>query len=196
MFIQVMQAKCSRADDVRKFADSYDDTDAVGFLGGTFGVTDEGEFLGVVRFESAEAAAANSARPETDAWAQEFAALLDGPVSFADYDDVTEIRGGGSDSAGFVQVIRGRVDDADRAKRLIQGFSDMTEVRPDVLGGTLAIGADGGYTETIYFTDEAAARAGEQGEEPPPSEVAGDLEWMMDGASYYDLRNPWFESGS
>lgn len=193
MFIQVMQAKCTRADEVRTFADSYDGSGAIGFLGGTFGVTDDGEFLGIVRFESAEAARENSARPETDAWAQEFATLLDGPVSFDDYEDVTEFRGGGSDSAAFVQVIRGRVDDTERARRLVQAFGERKDVRPDVIGGTMAIGTDGGFTETVYFSDEAAARAGEQGEQPP-ADVEADIAWMIEGASFYDLRNPWFES--
>jgi len=193
MFIQVMQAKCSRPDEVRAFMDKWSAVASVGFLGGTFGVTDDGDLLAIVRFESADAARANSERPETDAMSQEFASYLDSPIDFADYDDVTNIRGGGSDDAGFVQVIRGRVDDAARAKALAQGFSEMTETRQDVIGGTLAIAADGGYTETIYFTDEASARANEQGE-PPPDDVRADLEWMAAGASFYDLRNPWFES--
>lgn len=37
---------------------------AEGWLGGTYGVTDDGEFVAVVRFESREAATKNSARPE------------------------------------------------------------------------------------------------------------------------------------
>jgi hypothetical protein len=193
MFIQVMQAQCSRPDEVRAFMEKWSSDDSIGFLGGTFGVTDDGVFLGIVRFESTEAAAANSARPETDALSQEFAGLLDSPLEFADYEDVTNIRGGGSDDAGFVQVIRGRVDDADRANAPAPGFSERTEVRDDVNGGTPPIAADGDYTETIYFTDESAARANEQGE-PPPEDVRADLEWMASGATYYDLRNPWFES--
>ena len=32
-------------------------------------------------------------------------------------------------------------------------------MRPDILGATLAIEADGTYTETVAFTDEASARA-------------------------------------
>ncbi|HET6167366.1 MAG TPA: hypothetical protein VFE07_11110 [Marmoricola sp.] len=192
MFIQVMQAKCSRADEVRAFMDRWTDDDSVGFLGGTFGVTDEGEFLGIVRFESADAASANSARPETDALSKEFAELLDGPVSFSDYDDVTDFLGGGSDDAGFVQVIRGHVDDVDAAKAFSRDPGDIQQMRPEIIGGTFAVTADGDYTQTIYFTDEASARQGEQQE--PPAEVRERLEDMMAGASYYDLRNPWFET--
>jgi len=195
MFIQVMQAKCSRPAEVRAFMDKWSSVDSVGFLGGTFGVTDDGDLLAIVRFESAAAARANSERPETDAMSQEFASYLDSAIDFADHEDVTTIRGGGSDSAGFVQVIRGRVDDADRAKALAKGFSEMTDVRQDVIGGTLALASDGGFTQTIYFTDEGAARAGEQGE-APPSDVDSEIQWMMQGASFYDLRDPWFESAT
>lgn len=192
MFIQVMQAKCSRADDVRAFMEKWSDDDSIGFLGGTFGVTDDGDFLGVVRFESAEAASANSARPETDAMSREFAGLLDSPVEFSDYDDVTDFLGGGSDDAGFVQVIRGRVDDASAAKAFMNDPGDLQQMRPEIIGGTFAVSADGDYTQTVYFTDEASARQGEQQE--PPAEVRDAIETMIAGASFYDLRNPWFAS--
>ena len=192
MFIQVMQARCSRPDEARSFGENYDSADATGFLGGTFGVTDDGEFLGVVRFESRDAAMANSARPETDAWAQEFSALMDGPVSFADYDDVSEFLEGGSDSAGFVQVIRGSTSDVAAAKALMADTGQLKEMRPEIIGGTFAVDADGGFTQTVYFTDEASARSGEQQE--PPAEVRETIEQLMAGASYYDLRSPWFES--
>jgi hypothetical protein len=36
---------------------------------------------------------------------------LDGPVSFHDCGDVTSFLDGGSDEAGFVQVISGHLDD-------------------------------------------------------------------------------------
>lgn len=192
MFIQVMQAKCSRADDVRAFMEKWSDDDSVGFLGGTFGVTDDGDFLGVVRFESAEAASANSARPETDAMSREFAGLLDSPIEFSDYDDVSEFLGGGSDDAGFVQVIRGHADDVDAVKAFINDTGDLQEMRPEIIGGTFAVSADGDYTQTVYFTDEASARQGEQQE--PPAEVRDAIESLIAGASFYDLRNPYFAS--
>ena len=68
----------------------------------------------------------------------------------------------------------------------------LKEMRPEIIGGTFAIDADGGYTQTVYFTDEASARSGEQQE--PPAEVRETIEKLMAGASFYDLRNPWFET--
>jgi hypothetical protein len=197
MFIQVMQAKCSRPDEVRSLAESWQaelGPGATGFLGGTFGVTEEGEFLGVVRFESAEAAAANSGRPEQGAWAEKFATALDGPISYSDYDDVTRFLAGGSDDAGFVQVIRGRTDDVEGAKALMRDPGDLQAMRPEIIGGLFGVTADGDFTETVYFTDESRAREGEQQE--PPEHVRAAIEGLLDGASFYDLRSPWFESAT
>ncbi|MFL6062249.1 MAG: hypothetical protein ACJ72E_13530 [Marmoricola sp.] len=195
MFIQVLQGRCSRPDELRSFSEGWK-TDlgpgAAGFLGGTFGVTQDGQFIGVVRFASAADAAASSARPEQDAWAQEFAGYLDGPPSFTDYEDVSEFLDGGSDAAGFVQVIRGTTPDVAAFKALLADPGQLKEMRPEIIGGTFAVDAEGGYTETVYFTDEAAARGGEQQE--PPAEVRETLEKVLAGASFFDLHDPWFES--
>jgi hypothetical protein len=195
VFIQVMQARCSRQDELRALADTWRDeggAGAAGWLGGTYGVTDDGVFLGVIRFASRDDATANSARPETGAFAERMAAVMDGPVEFHDCDDVTMMFDGGSDDAGFVQVIRGHVDDPGRAKAMLQDTGDLREMRPEIIGGTLAIEADGTFFETIAFTDQESARKGEQLE--PPAEVRAGLEWMMAGATFHDLPRPWFDS--
>jgi hypothetical protein len=71
----------------------------------------------------------------------------------------------------------------------------LHEMRPEILGATLAIEADGTFTETVAFTDEASARAGESKEMPEmPAEVRETLEASMQGATYYDLHRPWFAS--
>ena len=165
---------------------------AGGFLGGTYGVTDDGLFIGVIRFESRESARQNSDRPEQGEWAAKMATLMDGPVEFDDYDDVTVFLRGGSDDAGFVQVIRGKVDDVDAAKAMMADTGDLASMRPEVIGGTFAIKPDGTFTQTVAFTDEAAARAGEQ-QEPPP-EVREQMGKLFDSATFYDLHQPWFES--
>ena len=166
---------------------------ADGWLGGTYGFTDDGTFLGVVRFESREKAMANSERPEQSAWAERMAALFDGPVEFHDSDDVTMLFDGGMDNAGFVQIIRGKVDDPARLRALMTNDTTMLhEMRPDILGGILAIEPDGTFTETISFMDEESARKGEMVE--PPAEVAAELDYAMQGATYYDLKHPWFEN--
>ena len=65
-------------------------------------------------------------------------------------------------------------------------------MRPDILGATLAIEPDGTFTETVAFTDEASARSGE-GQEPP-EDVRAELDYAMQGATFYDLHHPWFSS--
>lgn len=195
MFIQIIQGACTRQDEVRALLDEWRrdlSPSATGWLGGTYGFTDDGQLMAVVRFASRDAAAANSTRPEQGAWAERLNALMDGPLEFHDSDDITLLMDGGSDDAGFVQVIRGRVDDPDRLKAMLADTTSLHEMRPDILGGTLAIEPDGTFTETVAFTSEEAARAGELAERPP--EVRKELEYALHDATFYDLHHPWFAS--
>jgi ribosomal protein S6E (S10) len=196
VFIQVVQGKCTREEELRAHLERWREEQgpkAEGWLGGTYGFTDDHEFLGIVRFESREAAMANSEREEQSAWAREMTALMDGPVEFHDCDDVTLMLDGGSDEAGFVQVIRGKVDDVERAKAMMtRDATSLHEMRPELIGATMAVEDDGTFIETVFFTDEASARKGEQLEAPP--EVREDIEMLMAGARFYDLHRPWFAS--
>jgi len=196
MFIQVIQGRCTRQDELRSVLDRWHKelaAGADGWLGGTYGFTDDDQFVAVVRFENQAAAAANSQRPEQGQWAEQMTAAFDGPVEFHDSDDVTLLFDGGSDDAGFVQVIRGKVDDPERLRRLIASEpTELRQMRPDIIGATLAIEPDGTFTETVAFRDEASARSGE-GQEPP-AEVRAELDYAMQGATFYDLHRPWFSS--
>jgi hypothetical protein len=198
MFIQIIQGRCTRPDELRTLLEEWTrdlGPGATGWLGGTYGFADDDQFVGVVRFESKEAAMANSERPEQGAWAERFMALMEGTTEFHDCDDVTLMMDGGSDAAGFVQVIRGRVAEPDRLKALMTDTEMLHEVRPDILGATLAFEDDGTFTETIAFTTEAAAREGEAKDMPDmPADVRATLETAMQGATFYDLHQPWFAS--
>jgi hypothetical protein len=196
VFIQIIQGKCTRQQELHEHLDTWRNElgpAAEGWLGGTYGFTDDDMFMGIVRFESREAAMANSGKPEQDAWASRMMELFDGPVEFHDCDDVTLMMEGGSDDAGFVQVIRGKVDDVDRLRSMMTADTDsLHRMRPEILGGTLAVEPDGTFTETIAFSSEEAARRGETLE--PPAEIRSELEYAMAGAQYYDLHHPWFAS--
>ena len=195
MFIQMMQGPCTRQDDVHAMLDEWRRdlaSGASGWLGGTYGFTDDDQFIAVVRFESREAAMANSNRSEQGEWAERFMDLMDGPLEFHDCDDVTMLMDGGSDRAGFVQIIRGRVDDPSRLKAMLADTTTLHEMRPDILGGTLAFEPDGTFIETVAFTSEEAAREGERSE--PPADVRRELDYAMQGATFYDLHHPWFQS--
>jgi hypothetical protein len=196
MFIQVIQGKTSRGEELRQLGEAMEangQRPAEGWLGGTFGLTDDGNFFGVVRFESREAAMANSARPETHEFSQQMAALMDGEVTFFDSDEVHTFLDGGSDDAKFVQIIRGKADPGLWQK--VGDGSELREIRPEIIGGTVAIKNDGSFVETVAFTDEETARKGESEmhQEAPP-EVSDALQQIMDGAEFYDLRQVWFNS--
>lgn len=197
MFVQVIQGTCHDANRLHELTDEWRDTlgrSADGWLGGTYGVTDDGEFVAVVRFESREAAERNSERPEQGEWWQKMAECFESEVRFHDCEDVTLFLGGGSDEAGFVQVMQGRLTDPQRFRQFMeQPMEALHEARPEILGGTIAIEPDGTFTQTVAFTDEDAARAGES--KDMPEEMRGETEEafsLMQDVRYLDLRKPWF----
>jgi hypothetical protein len=200
MFVQVIQGNVSDADRVRAAFDRWIQEvapGAVGWLGSTGGVTEDGRFVALARFESEEAARRNSERPEQDRWWAETSNLFTGEVTFRDSTDVTVDVTGDPDQAGFVQVMQGRGSDPDRAKELMAQDSDKwAEFRPDVIG-SVAVGHEGGaYTMAMYFTSEAAAREGERKEMPP--ELAAQMEEMnklsIGEPEFFDLKRPWIHS--
>jgi len=169
---------------------------AEGWLGETYGITDDGMLLAAVRFESEDAARRNSERPEQSAWWKEMENHFTGGVTFHDCADVTLLLGGGSDEAGFVQVIQGRVRDRERARSLVeQSAGLLSKHRPDVVGATIAIDKDGYFTETVAFTSEAEAREGESKQMPAEMDKLVQEEMsLLDDVTYLDLRAPAFAS--
>src|SRR3954462_5012624 len=106
MFIQVISGKVNDTDSFQRLGDKWEAEvrpGAVGYLGVTEGTTDDGRFFVAARFESAEAAAKNSARPEQGAWFAEVEKIVD-DVTFHDCSHIETLFGGGKDDAGFVQV--------------------------------------------------------------------------------------------
>lgn len=197
MFIQVIEGRCTRRGELQAAIDRWRDEcepGALGWLGGTYGFTDDDVFCAVVRFETREAARGNSARPEQGRWWESVEPLFDGPVEFHDCDDVLLMMQGGSDDAGFVQVVRGRVRDPERLRSAMDQVSTILhEARPEIIGATIAIEPDGHFTETVAFTDEESARRGERKEMPPGlRDLVADLQ--MEDESYLDLHHPWFAS--
>jgi hypothetical protein len=197
MFMQIIQAKVRDSDAVRAAMDRWHrelEPDSIGWLGGTYGITDDDTFVAAVRFESEEAAHRNSERPEQARWWQELNRALSGGVTFHDCRDVTLLLGGGSDEAGFVQIMQGHVRDRERARELAEGSTDlMTKYRPDIMGATIAIDENGFFTETVAFTSEAAAREAEAKEMPPEaSRIVEEEMSLLDDLTYLDLHHPWF----
>lgn len=201
MFIQVIQGRTSNAERLRAAVDRWEKDvapGAVGWLGSTGGVTEDGRAIAVVRFETEEAARRNSERPEQDQWWRETEKLFDGGVTFRDSSDVVVDLRGDPDRAGFVQVMQGRTNDPDRARELMaQDPESWAQFRPDVLG-SVEIQHDGGvYTMVLYFTSEAEAREGERKE--APLELRATMDEMnkltVEEPEFFDLKQPEIRSG-
>ena len=201
MFVQVIQGQVSSGDEVHAALDRWAETlasGATGWLGTTAGVTESGEFIALARFESQQAAQANSQRPEQDSWWSDTSRLFSGDVTFHDSTHVEVDTPGDPDTAGFVQVIQGRSSDPARARELMsQGDQEEWRAyRPDVIG-SLTVEYDGdSYTTAIYFTSEAEARAGEQKEPPPDIKAAMDEMGSLSVGEpgFLDLEDPWLYS--
>ena len=200
MFIQVIRGQVSDPGQVRDALDRWTEqlaAGATGWLGSTAGVTEDGRFVALARFESEEAARRNSDRPEQDQWWMETSKLFVGEVIFRDSSDVTVDVNGDPDKAGFVQVMQGRGSDPDRARELMaQNPDEWAAFRPDVIG-SVTVGHEGGaYTMAMYFTSEQAAREGER-KQPPPQLMAqmDEMSQLIIGETeFLDLRQPWLYS--
>ncbi|NEE01245.1 hypothetical protein [Phytoactinopolyspora halotolerans] len=201
MYVQVIEGRVGSEQALRAAMDAWREElapGADGWLGATYGITDDGLFVGVVRFESEEAARHNSQRPEQDAWWREAARSFDSEVTFRDCTDVATLLEGGSDQAGFVQVLQGRVRDRDRLFALTEeSASVLARERPEIIGATVAIDDEGIVTETVAFTSEAEAREGERKELGEEARRLLDEETaLIEDIRYLDLREPWFASRS
>lgn len=198
MFVQVIRGKASDPSDVRSALESWGRDlapTASGWLGSTVGVTDDGTMVAVARFDTEESGRRNAERPEHGRWWTELTEQLEGGATVDDSTDVNDYVAGDLTTAGFVQVMQGRVTDLERALTLMQQRPDnLHEIRPDILG-LLSIGhTDGRWTSVAYFTSEAEARRHES-QEPPPDFVAMMDELMsisVGEPTYDDLRQVWF----
>ena len=196
MFVQVIQGRTSQPAALAEAFGRWKAelaSGATGWLGSTGGVTEDGRFIAVARFESEDAAMANSARPEQDAWWAETAKLLDGEATFRNSTEVDVDAQGDLDRAGFVQIMQGRGSDPERAKQLMgQDADKWAEFRPDVIGSVTVGHDEGAYTMIMYFTSEAEAREGERKELPP--ELQAQMEEMnklnIGEPEFFDLEQP------
>lgn len=200
MFVQVVQGNVADPAQLKAAVDQWVRDlapGAAGWLGTTAGITDDGQSIALVRFESESTAMRNSDRPEQDKWWAETAPYFSGEVTWknsisADADIV-----GDPDTAGFVQVIQGRSSNPARARELMsQDPDEWRAFRPDILGSLSVEHADGEFTTAIYFTSEAEARAGERKEQPEYVRAAmEEMNSLSIGEPVFlDLKQPWLYS--
>jgi hypothetical protein len=198
MFVQVMEGRVGDLDGLRRQLDTWVAElapGADGWLGTTAGVTADGTFIAVVRFDSQEAADANGDRPEQGAWWSQTEGTFDGDVSFTNCPEVDTFGAGGSDDAGFVQIMLGRGDRSVIVPLATELEEMLTRMRPDVMGGTVAWPGDGRFVQTVYFTSEAEARKAETAEPSPEDGQAGErMGAAMEVERFVDLSDPWLYS--
>ena len=196
MFVQVIEGKVRDAKGVRTQLDRWS-TDlkpgAIGFLGSTGGIAEDGTMIAVVRFADADAAAKNGARPEQTAWWNEMMTFVDGTPTVRESTDTSILFEGGSDTAGFVQVMIGKVSDRTKAEVLEtpELLEQLRKARPDLLGGQRVWFDGGEYVEVAYFSSEGDARTGETSPDFEAPHV--DFEAVFGQPRYIDLRDPIFE---
>src|SRR5262245_48724915 len=121
MFVQVIKGHTNDPEGFARQGERWQEEvrpGAVGYLGTTGGIAEDGTFIVFARFADEAAARANSDRPEQGAWWEETSKYVDGEASFRESSDVDTLFDGGSDKAGFVQVMEGTVTDRAKAKAL------------------------------------------------------------------------------
>lgn len=197
MFVQVIQGRVSDAEEMHAALDQWAAElapGATGWLGTTAGVTDDGQFITLARFESEEVARRNSDRREQDQWWAQTSKLFTEEPKFKDSSNVVVDMVGDPDTAGFVQIIQGRGSDPARARQLLKSDSaKWAAFRPEILGSVGVEHDAGEYTMALYFTSESAAREGERKE--PPAELKAQMDEMnslnVGMPTFFDLKKPW-----
>jgi quinol monooxygenase YgiN len=92
-FIQTISFTTSRVDEIKALSDEFEGAgQAPGYRSSRL-LKDrdrENAYMVIAEFDSYELAMENSARPETDAFARKMGELVDGPVTYGNYDVVGE----------------------------------------------------------------------------------------------------------
>ena len=194
MFAQVIQGKTSDAEGFRRQMDRWEQDlkpGAKGFVGSTGGIAPDGTVIAVIRFESEEAANANSARPEQGAWFEELRKYYDGEPTFVNSSD-TDVLGSPSDDAGFVQVMIYDVHDRKKLEALeAKVMPGLMASRPD-LSGSLRVWDGKTAFDFLYFSSEAEAREGEKkmGSDPEMQKQMEEFMALGTEPTFIDLTDP------
>jgi hypothetical protein len=194
MFVQIIEGRTSDAEGLKRKGESWQTElrpGATGYLGSTSGVASDGRCITIVRFESEAAARANSDRPEQGAWFADMQKYYDGEPTFSESSDVTELLGGGSDDAGFVQVMKSAGIDRAQMERLDAALDSLAEARPDLIGSIRIWTAPDACVVVAYFTSEAEARVGEKAELPAEAQaLMAEFGELMANTDFIDLPDP------
>lgn len=196
MFIQVVQGNVKDADLLRRELRRWRTEikpKAIGYLGTTSGVTSDGRGIALFRFETEKDAIANSSRADQVKWWNSASKAFDGKTVSHNCKEVDLALGGGSNWAGFVQVIQCRAKNQDEMRRRMAEMETRLRTgRPDILGVVIAWHGGGDFTQAVYFTSAYAAHERENAAEN--QELAREFMDFMDGPpTFFDLQPPDFD---
>ncbi|HEX9342979.1 MAG TPA: hypothetical protein VF995_05120 [Actinomycetota bacterium] len=168
MFVQILQGKVADAGGVRSELDRWWrelGPAAPGWRRLTAGLSDDGELLALLRFDSRESYRRYRARPEQKAWLGGLEFCLAAPVTIIECSAGYLLEAGDSEAAGFIQVVQGRTTDPARfAATRPEAEWTLRRHAPHVLGVVFLEhgGSDGYFTEVTYCTSERETRAAER----------------------------------
>jgi hypothetical protein len=164
MFVQVVRGAVTDGDAALARLDHWLEhlaPTAPGWLGTTAGVTQDSELVAFVRFATAADARRSGDRVEQGQWWAESVLLFTGDVSFDNYDDVILFGDGGSDAAGTVEVLRGRVRHGNGGPDLAARLAEQALHQAGgegLIGGLVGAHEDGTFTQASYFCRSALGR--------------------------------------
>lgn len=194
MFVQIIEGRTNDGEGLKRQGERWQvelRPSAPGFLGVTAGSTADGRAITIARFESEAAARANSDRAEQGAWWAETAKYYEGDISFTESTDVQQLLAGGSDDAGFVQVMKIRGVDRARLERVDRELPRFSALRPDLIGVVRVWTGPTSCMDVNYFTSEGEARAGEA--TPIPEDLQplmAEFQDLTRDTEFYDLSDP------
>jgi hypothetical protein len=196
MFVQVIQGKTNDAEGFERHMSTWDTElkpGSKGWLGTTGGIAPDGTTIAIVRFESEDAAKANSDRPEQSAWFEQLSKYYDGAPTFRNSTDVETV-GNPSDDAGFVQVMIYEVKDRPALEALEKKvMPELMGGRPDIFG-TFRVWDGSTAIDAIYFRSEAEARDGEKKMDAEMAEQMKQFAELGGEPTFIDLLNPTLRS--
>ncbi len=195
MFVQVIKGRTKDIEGLTAQLKQWTDEvrpGAIGVLGGTSGIAEDGTVIVFARFEDEASARANADRPEQSAWWEATAPYFDGEPSFRESSDLKTLLAGGSDEAGFVQVMEGRITDREKAEAMEtpELLEQLSKARPDLIGSVRVLFEDGTFAEAAYFTSEEEARKGEA--KGDFSDLEADFGALFADIIFTDLKKPIF----
>ena len=134
-----------------------------GWLGDTGGISESGEFVALVRFQT-EGTAARAFTPRDDAaWWHDFAGLFVEGISIDGASEIDAFARGDFEDAGCVQFIRGQTSQVAEVRELNAAIqAKVREACPDIIADVVAWHGDGRFTEAVYFISEEEARRAEK----------------------------------